>query len=240
MNKIKVCMPTYKRYDNLISLNIFDKNFFEVFLFVHDEEEKRKYCENYPNENYIITNAKSLTDQRNSILEHGKDGEMFLMVDDDIKGLFQAKAGELKRLSSKDIFDFCYEAISLCQKNSINLAGVYPIANKFYMSKSISPASFIIASFMIIKTSGIFFDVNAQPKEDYDFTMQHILRDRKVARFNYIAVEAGHFTNKGGLYEYRLDGEQDKRAMNYLICKYPKYIKKNPRRENEILMRFKK
>ena len=80
------------------------------------------------------------------------------------------------------------------------------------------------------------FDENLQVKEDYDFTIRNIVLLGGVIRFDNYTVEAKHYTNPGGCQEFRKE-EVEREATQYLLKRWPKWIKLNPKRENEVLIK---
>jgi hypothetical protein len=81
------------------------------------------------------------------------------------------------------------------------LGGVYPTGNSG-QAMSCPPASrdlFIIGDFLVIDPeSAPRFDLKMSLKEDYDFTAQHLLAYKVVARSNRVLIKAAHYTNSGG------------------------------------------
>ncbi|HNX02203.1 MAG TPA: hypothetical protein PLE33_05880 [Candidatus Cloacimonas sp.] len=232
---MKIAIPSYRRPNvkTLELLKEFSKE--EVFIFVHDAEDYAKYQINAGRAQIIQTNApQGIVNQRNFILDYFPEGEKIIMLDDDIK---KVKKLINKRLSSnvsvKQFFSFGF---SLCTAHNYKLWGVYPIANSFFMKPKLSNHHFIIGTLTGIINNKLRYDSNLKVKEDYDFTLQNIIKFGGALRLDYYTIEAEHYTNKGGCVDYRNE-QIERECANYLLRKYPKFLKRNPKRANEILIK---
>ena len=168
-------------------------------------------------------------------------------MDDDLEGIYklqsEIKFGVIKKTLAKKppeaTRQFFQRAFNTIEKNNTKLWGIYPVYNPFYMSSQISNKGFVIGSLCGIINSDIEYQDDLPLKEDYAFTIDHILKYKKIARYDYITIKAKHYTNKGGCVDLR----KDKEELEYMCCqrmlnKYPQYVKLNPKRKNEILLNF--
>lgn len=206
-------------------------------IFVNNSKQKNEYSKHARCE-VLVTDREGITPNRNSILDHYGMGERVLMLDDDVINV-KKLVGEkvMKPVSGRELQSFVEMAFFQCDRVGCHLWGVYPIANHFFMSSTISSNNFIIGTFSGIIVTELRMDEELGLKEDYDFTIQHIFRDRKVLRYNSLAVHAKHYQNKGGCVDYRT-AEMEQKAIAVLKAKYPSFVVDNPRRENEILLKF--
>lgn len=235
-----IAIPSHNR-TNITTLSLlteFDPE--DIYIFVNDEEQKKQY-ELAGHKNVIVTKTKGIQKARNAILDYFPVGAHILMMDDDVESIEKLSFSGMKKvltpMDNKEIRQFIYKGFQLAEKNKTHLWGIYPVYNAFYMSNKISNKGFIIGSFAGIINDEIRFDDNLPLKEDYDYTMQHILKYKKVARFDYITMKIKHYTNAGGCVDTRKDDNSlEKKCHDYLLAKYPKYIKSNPTRENEVLI----
>jgi len=246
---IKVCIPTHNR-PNVTTLNILNKEFncSDIYLFVNDAEQRLKYAEHEGLLNIVVTNTKGIQKARNAILNYFEKGEKIVMLDDDIESVSQLKGhtrkdGQVKKalreLDAKGIREFMEYAFEICEKNETKLWGIYPVNNPFYMDMKINNKGFVIGSFMGIINSDIRFDDNLPLKEDYQFTADHIIRHKKIARFDYVTAKIKHYTNSGGVVDLRKEKQQmEAKCCEYLLGKYPQMFRPNPRRENEVLFKI--
>lgn len=122
---------------------------------------------------------------------------------------------------------------------SAKFAGVAPTNNDFYYNPRlhISQDTFVVGDFIMVKPSAPRFDEELKMKEDYDFTLQHIRHYGTVARCNSLLATFAHRVNKGGVVDTRTeDTEMD--AIKHLKGKWGPWIKLNPKRPNEVLLRL--
>lgn len=226
------------RNRDVITVNTFGLKQKEGIIFVDDAEQKKKYVQNGWNHglDIVVTNKTGISNTRNAILEYCKKDDV-VMLDDDVKGVHRLTpdGSGLQRMTADEIHTFCRDAFTVCRKNGTKLWGVYMIKNHFFMSHKIDPAGFCISTMSGIIPGEIRFDTTMPLKEDYDFTLQHIIAYKKVARFNAVCVEAYHYTNKGGCQDYRND-EREQEATEILLGRYPNLLRLNPKRENEIII----
>lgn len=116
------------------------------------------------------------------------------------------------------------------------LAGVAPTANPFYGSAKPKYRHFIVGDFTVTLPSPERFDQRLKLKEDYDFTAQHIAAYGGVVRADWIMAAFKHRTNPGGAVAFRT-AEREQEAIAYLKGKWGPWIRDNPKRPNEILLR---
>ena len=213
----------------------------DAVIVVDNKLQQKLYLENGWNHGLevVAANCSGTALVRNFMIDYaGKRDNV--QLDDDIKGMFRLShdGKSLEKISNAEIFTFFKEAFEICRKNNTKLWGVYPIKNHFFMSHRIDPAGFCIGSCCGIIPSEIRARKESDLKEDYDLTLQHILKYKKVARFNHLCLDAIHYTNKGGCQGFRNE-TREKAAVDYLISEYPTMVRLNPKRKNEILIRVK-
>jgi len=211
----------------------------DIAVFVDTEEERLLYKAQNPDINVIVTGTKGIQNARNFILSYYGYGERIVFMCDDVQEIQKLQDGVLVEVKGPELAEFIETAFNQADKFGTKLWGVYPIPNSFYMSNTLSPNTFIIGTFCGVVISDIRCDKEMPLKEDYDFTIKHILAHKKVLRYNNYCVRAKHYTNKGGAVDYRND-ETEGKAIHRLIELYPGIVRPNPRRPNEILLNFKR
>merc|ERR1712226_487585 len=84
------------------------------------------------------------------------------------------------------------------------------------------------------------FDEEMTLKEDYDFTCAHIKAHGSVMRLQRMTLSVKHYSNTGGAVDER-DKKGEKERMNIAILnkKWPRCFRANPKRNNEVIMRWK-
>lgn len=227
-----ICIPSHNRPDKVETPNVLGIN--EYYIFVNDEQQAEKYRKHHTN--VIVTNTIGITKARNAILDYFPIGSNILMCDDDIKGLYRLVGKKSILMQQNEVKKLILKMFDLCKQHNIGLWGVGATFNPYFMRHKFSYRTFIIGTFCGCITSDIRMDENLKVKEDYDFTIQHILRDRCILRQDGVGVRAGHYT-QGGCDSLRAINE-DKKAKEYLMSKYPKFVRSNPRSDNEVLLRF--
>jgi hypothetical protein len=238
MESFKIAIPSLGRFNKLKTLPIANEIVGEdnVFVFLHNDEELSRYQVNYK-ANYIVTNLPiGIAGQRNAILNHFQDKEKIVMLNDDITEFYELGYGELLPLSPKEIFQRFNEAFSICEKEKAYLWGVYPIKNHFYMSDKIITNGFIIGSVMGIINNSLRFDESFHTKEDYDFTLQNLMKYRKVMRFDNLTMNATHSEKSGGGCSYAYQDGSHKEACEKILKKWGKFVRRNRHREDEIII----
>lgn len=234
-----VAIPTRGRAGKVTTISILPDNI-RVCLFVNTEQEKAEYSQHdYKRPvDIIVSNKQGITKNRNFMLDYFGNDKHIVTMCDDVDGVFRLSYGKLAILSPEQLDSFIKKGFELCIKNNTKLWGCYPVPNAFYMSEKITGNGFIIGTFSGIIVSDIRHDENLILKEDYDFTIKHILKYKKAVRFNNYCVKAKHYSNKGGCVDYRND-EAEQSSIRILKENYPLYVRDNPRRKNEILLNFK-
>lgn len=78
-------------------------------------------------------------------------------------------------------------------------------------------------------------------KEDYDFTCSHLKENGSVMRCNRLTLVVKHYSNSGGAVATRdKKGVEERKNIAILKRKWPRVFHDNPKRKNEVVMRWKK
>eukprot|EP00933_Yihiella_yeosuensis_P037008 TRINITY_DN3084_c1_g1_i2.p1 TRINITY_DN3084_c1_g1~~TRINITY_DN3084_c1_g1_i2.p1 ORF type:complete len:616 (-),score=137.48 TRINITY_DN3084_c1_g1_i2:248-1951(-) len=121
------------------------------------------------------------------------------------------------------------------------LGGVYMLGScsRSFAGDAFSRHHFILGDFFVVdKGSKVLFDETMKLKEDYDFACAHIKAHGSVMRCNRMTLNVKHYANEGGAVTNR-DGTEEKRNIAILQKKWPGCFRPNPKRKNEIIMRWK-
>lgn len=122
------------------------------------------------------------------------------------------------------------------------LGGVFPTANAAMAMGTPEYAyhHFILGDFFVVDSSKCRFDNTMTLKEDYDFTCSHIKAHGSVLRCNRMFLAVKHATNGGGAVAVRdAAGSKEKYNIGILMKKWPGVFRDNPKRKNEVIMRWK-
>lgn len=227
-----ICVPSYKRAEICIT----DKYIIGAKIIVPESqaEEYRKYHEN------VISIPDELdwniSKKRNAILDLFPN-EDIVMLDDDIIEFTKLENWKLTKLPWVDAIAVFESIIADFENNNCELAGVYPINNAFYMSET-KKAGFIIGSCMIFKRwFKERFNTSIMAKEDYEMTIMKFMWGG-VIRYNMYSHKKKEYIGMGGVAGQRTEKNIDKIATCYLLNKYPRYVRLNKKREDQILLKL--
>lgn len=240
---IKVAIPTHGRSDAILEKTLFLLSWlwYEVTLFANPKGEKEKY-EQLLGPAYNIVEIDTFTTMgalRNEILSHYSEWEKVLMIDDDIWTLYKIYGKKLFQLTKDEIRDLIEQGFGMCEASWYKLRWLYPSSNSMCMKDIIKYDKFIIGCFMWIIKSDITFDEKINCKEDYDFTIQNIVKFWGVIRFEWVCTDNKYAITKWGLQSTERESNHWK-DIQRLKQKRGDLIKDNPKRPNEILLNFKK
>ena len=138
-------------------------------------------------------------------------------MDDDIENIMFLDETKLTNVNSlKSIINFM---INTMDSGQINLAGVYPIANPFYMRDTVSTdLRFCIGGFYVFKNKKLMLSTSADSKEDYENSIKYFIHDEAVLRFNNLTFKSKKHS-AGGLGKNR--DALNAYAAAYLVNTYP-------------------
>lgn len=210
----------------------------DIYIFVNDEEEAESYRKENPGVNIIATGKKGITPTRNYILDFFEDGEEIVMLDDDVMRFRILKVIDFRKhlFEIENIKEFFEQAFVMTRRANAKLWGVQACDVGVYMTRKINTDKFIIGTASGIINDHLRFDEDLVLKEDYDYTLKHIIEHGRVFKFNFISVEAKHYSNKGGCVDYRKK-ETEAEACKILLERYPQFLIPNVKRENEIIIK---
>ena len=136
---------------------------------------------------------------------------------------------KLKKIPSLD--KFIQNAFKRCLKESIYLWGVYPVANSYFMTPTITTKlKFIVGPmFGIINRHSDDLVLTIDEKENVERTLQYYSKDAGVIRFNNVTISPKYFKTPGGMQSSSVRKGTRKNnaftAAHYLHKKYPKMTK---------------
>lgn len=219
-NNLQICVISSNRWNDIP--DFYKKDW---VYFVGTSQAKNYQEKGFTN----VIEGGGLCESRNAALEYCfLQNKYCIQIDDDLK-----KVKVFNEESTvENVVDILMKDLI---KSKTKLAGVYPVFNNFFASKTISDG-FIIGSFFVAAPTPIRFDTSLRLKEDYDYTMQHLKQFQKVRRHNYIIADFKHYTNKGGAVDYRND-EIEEETTRILLRRWNGALKPNPNRNNELILR---
>tara|TARA_A100001391_G_scaffold57632_2_gene35326 strand:+ start:1294 stop:2097 length:804 start_codon:yes stop_codon:yes gene_type:complete len=230
---LKICCPSYKRpkifkektLAFLISHKVFDWATLDVILetkeMVEEYKEVLRFMYLLPKINFIVSNTKGICEKRNFVRSYYRDNtnlNAIVCIDDDIDNLY------LLDKSLKSLHELIVEGHLLCEKHNLNLWGVSPFHNPFFMKNSPRVSTnlkYICGAFfgLLINRDKYLIHSDVDHGEDFQFSMEHFLRDGGVLRLNHIAIKTKYFEEKGGICE-SLGGLDNRKKQMKENCEY--------------------
>jgi ATP-dependent Clp protease ATP-binding subunit ClpA len=212
----------------------------QIYIFVANDEEAVDYKRENP-EYRIIVGVLGLASQRNFIINHFKIGTQIVSMDDDIECIYRLVSKKEQKMERLPNFvEFTNQVFSQLKESKLQLAGIYPVRNAFFMDDKITTdLRFCIGCMYWFINDKISFSEQVKQKEDFERTLISYLKYNGVLRYNMICVKTKFFSN-GGLGVDRTElNEADVVALSQL---YPNYISIWRRKNGtaEVRLRYKK
>ena len=188
-----------------------------IYVFVI-ENEYEIYKSIIGDEYNLVCGVCGIAAQRNFISQYFEFDTYICSFDDDIeKVMFLDDDIDLTIVNNlKLIINFM---INTMDSGQINLAGIYPIANAFYMRDTVTTdLRFCIGGFYIFKNKKLMLSTSAESKEDIENTIKYFIHDGSVLRFNNLTFKSKKHAC-GGLGKDR--NMMNAYAASYLVNTYP-------------------
>lgn len=205
--KIKICVPSFKR-PLVETLKYLPSA--EVYVAKSQEKE---YKEANPNANIVAVEDKfqgNVCLIRNKILDDNKN-DIVCIVDDDLSKIsYWQNKQEIPLLNEDEVYKFLYKYTVLAIDLGVKFWGVNINKDK-QVYREYSPfslTSYIASPFGVHIASPIRYDERLPLKEDYDLTLQHLLKYRKVLRINKYFYSVKQHSQVGGCASYRSISEE--------------------------------
>ena len=208
ISEVKIVIPSFKRakilQDNTLLLlknhNVPKKM---IDIVVETEEMKEGYKGLLGNYNIIVSNTKGICEKRNFVRDYYRnftDYKYIFSIDDDIEQVRTIKD------ECPNILSIIAKGFEGCEAAGLNLWGINELHNTFYMkgSKEITTnLKYISGAFQGIiidrEKPQLYCDIDHG--EDYQFSMEHFLRDGGVYRMNHYYLKTKYFITEGGICE---------------------------------------
>tara|TARA_R110002167_G_scaffold71882_6_gene202635 strand:+ start:94 stop:1611 length:1518 start_codon:yes stop_codon:yes gene_type:complete len=214
----KIVIPSFKRHDIICSKTIgllidYKIPMDKVYVFVV-EEEFNKYKSVLPNLCNIVIGVKGVARQRDFIGSYFEDGQPLLSLDDDIVSLDQLDIENTTKTKPIKCLDtLVYETFYKLDTHELNLAGLYPVNNYYFLKeKDTTDLRFIIGQVKIYYNKKHLEKRQFYLLEDYETTLKYYLNDGGVLRLNNICINANIDTLKGGIEDRTLEKKKEEVA----------------------------
>ena len=166
----------------------------------------------------LVCGVHGIAAQRNFISNYFEFDTYILSMDDDIENvMFLDDDIDLTSVNNlKLIINFM---INTMDSAEVNLCGVYPIANAFYMRDNVTTdLRFCIGGLFLYRNKRLMVDTASESKEDYALTIKYFIHDDAVLRFNNLTFKSKKHAC-GGLGKQR--DTMNAYAASYLVNTYP-------------------
>lgn len=200
--KVEVYIPSWKRCGDVGT-----RDFFPEATLVVDEAEAEDYEREYGGPLMVCPPGVhgNIARVRNYIIDHATS-DWILQADDDWRGIGYHEGMEQVWVKDPEyLAAFVLNGFVMAEDLGVHLWGVGQQKDpKFYKQQTpISMLAPVLGCFTAIIRTHLRYEEELQPKEDYDFFLQHVHMDHKVLRFNKWFYDVNHLVNKGGIVSYR-------------------------------------
>ena len=239
----KIAIPSYKRpvalkEKTLKLLKSYNVPPTRIFIFVANDEEAVIYARENP-EYRIVVGVIGLPQQRNFIVDYFEMGECIISLDDDIEGIYQLiskKEQTMERLPN--FVEFIDQVFSQLREKGLQLCGIYPCRNAFFMCDKITTdLRFCIGCMCLFINDKIPLSECIIQKEDYERTLISYNKYGGVLRYNNICVKTKFYSvgGAGNGIERNMTNEND----TAMICSmYPTQLKMWRRKNGTAEVKF--
>ena len=164
---------------------------------------------------------------RNFILQSNHDADCVVILDDDCKGIarFNREDNTKMKLGSVELADFVQHATRLALDGGVKLWGINCVSdpNAYREFTPFNFVAYIGSPFSGHCKTDLFYDERLPLKEDYDLTLQHLYKYRKVLRVNAYHYFVDQAKQGGGCATYR-SSSRERQQFELLQQKWGKRI----------------
>jgi len=221
---MNIAIPSYKRSNNLRTIKFLEKENVPaecITIFVANPEEEELYKTATNNKYKIVVGVLGIDKQRNFISNYYKKDEIIISMDDDIL--------DIKHKHNLPFIVWVERCVTYLKESPYGMLGASPSndARQNILSTTADKYEFkegnylVVGVFHIYKNDGITCDL--APIDDYDKSMQYLIKYGKIIRCWHIYVKHNFATNNGGLQEFRTI-DVYKNAVEKFYNKYSKYV----------------
>ena len=166
---------------------------------------------------------RGLVEQRQFILETFP-GEDLVFMDDDISNFLSLETFNLELIIKA--------AFRECRKYKLRLWGIYPVANRFFMDKTVTTdLKYIVGCFYGLINVNPLNEFSMDDKEDFYRTCNYYQYDAGVMRMNWIAPVTKYYKEKGGMAERRTLAT-NQQGTELVAALFPDYATITKRKNN--------
>lgn len=235
---MKIFIPTKASLNRIHTGKVFDDQQ-ELNWVCHKIEDVPKLAAGGQKDQFLVSNAKNMLEQRQFILDQVQENEWYLSCDDNIRAFIGDDGNTLSKESAWHIIT---DAIKEADRRGARLVGFAPVDNPFFRKTKYRDVGFCVGKmYAEKKTQGIKPTGRVLVMDDYERTAQHLLHVGKVLVCNALHSKAKHYEEGGlGTWDARLP--QKLKDCSQLVedwfglYRYKAKAGKDPK--SEIQMRF--
>ncbi|NDC95343.1 hypothetical protein EBZ38_08305 [bacterium] len=177
--------------------------------------------------------VRSLVAQR-KMARHITEEYKMIFIDDDIEAIRILDAsGQFHHASCNEVetaFEMGLEHTNLC--------GVYPVANRGWMKRTVSiNNAYIVGALYAIRNTPDLAEPNNDEMEDWARQLAEQAAGRPVCRLNYLAVQTKYWKNPGGLQTERTVAKRIA-AVDAVAASFQELVRKVTRKNGLPDLRF--
>lgn len=214
----------------------------EIILSVQTPTDYDNYREKYAEYATIIFRPGSnVSENKNNILdwlEQEGGNTRVVMCSDKVRGVnVMERNKKLRPIAMREEMDaFVRKAFYVAKHSGATIWGVAPVANTFYMDRTISTNLFVLGCFMgILNPWQTKFDPQQPLKEDWEIGLRTIAAGGQTMRFNDVCLTATFHTQGGCHAAWHSDGDRkNQECTERLLALYPELVKPHATRKNEL------
>jgi len=186
----------------------------------------------------ILHCEKGLTKQRRFFRSQMLPDTEIVFIDDDVEAIkLLTPTGMVHCRNLPALVNYVFQTMYFCG-DDCRLAGVYPMANRDWQSRTITKSNaYIVGAFYFLRNSDLVVDPEEQELEDWARQLVEQAAGRPTLRFNFIGIQTQYFKNKGGLQNTRTGALRSK-VVSELTEKYPTLVKRKLRKDAVVDLAF--
>lgn len=188
---------------------------------------------------HTFVESGPLCASRNAALDDAAaEGAACLQLSDDLRRIGWAEGTTRDSVQPLTMTDALARLAAAMDAEGAHLAGCAPTDNPYFAKPRVHRSAFIVGDLVLVRAGcPLRFDEQLCLKEDYDYTLQHLATYGVVARVDQLLATFVHRSNPGGAVAVRTP-EVEQEAIARLQMKWPGHIRPNPKRANEVLLRW--
>lgn len=237
VSMFSIAIPSYNRCSILIKKTLplllsqtFNPSDIHVFV-VEEQEEQYKTAIHSMNANIkVIVGKHTLSAQRNFIIDYFPIGTHILFIDDDVSAIGRKNEDKIELVHN--LPELVEQWFELCEKRGVQLWGLYPVWNGYYMKNNWSRGLHYILGNFYGQINSQRFKCQYEHGEDYARSLKEFYDNPNgTIRFNAYAAKSRGFTGKGGM-----NSPEFNRIANVL----PSLVRLQQEYPNNVIIKMKK